>query len=49
MAFLQILNIYRAIHVSLIQNDSQKCPERNESYEQSPEKTKNNGEHKRPY
>ena len=53
------MNIYRAIHISLIQNDSQKCPERNESYEespeknesyqQSPEKTKKNGEHKRTY
>ena len=59
MTFLKIVNIYRAMHVSLIQNDSEKCPERNESYEQSPEKnesyeqspekTKNNGEHKRPY
>ena len=46
MAFLKILNIYRAMHVSLIQNDSQKCLERNE---QSPEKTKKNGEHKKPY
>ena len=35
-----ILNIDLATHVSLIQN---------ESYQQSPEKTKNNGEHKRQY
>ena len=35
-----ILNFDRATHVSLIQN---------ESYQQSPEKTKNNGEHERQY
>ena len=35
-----ILNVDQAIHVSLIQN---------ESYELSPEKTKNNGEHERQY
>ena len=35
-----ILNFYRATHVSLIQN---------ESYQQGPEKMKNNGEHKRKY
>ena len=35
-----VLNFYQATHVSLIQN---------ESYQQSREKMKNNGEHKRPY
>ena len=35
-----ILNFDQATHVYLIQN---------ESYQQSPEKTKNNGEHKRQY
>ena len=35
-----ILNFDRATHASLIQNDS---------YQQSHEKTKNNGEHKRQY
>ena len=35
-----ILNFHRATHVSLIQN---------EGYQQSPEKTKNNGKHKRQY
>ena len=35
-----ILNFYRATHVSLIQN---------ESYQQSLEKMKNKGEHKRQY
>ena len=35
-----ILNVDRAIHVSLIQN---------ESYKLSPEKTKNNGEHGKQY
>ena len=35
-----ILNFDRAAHVSLIQN---------ESYQQSPEKMKNNGEHERQY
>ena len=35
-----ILNFNRANHVSLIQN---------ESYQQSPEKMKNNGERKRQY
>ena len=35
-----ISNFDRAIHVSLIQS---------ESYQQSPEKTKNNGEHDRQY
>ena len=35
-----ILDFYRATQVSLIQN---------ESYQQSPEKMKNNGEHKRQY
>ena len=35
-----ILNFYQATHVSLIQN---------ESYQQSLDKIKNNGEHKRPY
>ena len=35
-----ILNSYQANHVSLIQN---------ESYQQSPEKMKTNGEHERPY
>ena len=33
-----ILNFHRATHVSLIQNSN---------YQQSPEKTKNNGEHER--
>ena len=33
-----ILDFHRATHVSLIQN---------ESYQESPEKTKNNGEHER--
>ena len=40
MTFLKILNFFLAAHVSLIQN---------ESYQQSPEKTKNNVEHKRQY
>ena len=35
-----ILNFDQATHVYLIQN---------ESYQQSPEKTKNNGEHERQY
>ena len=35
-----ILNFHRATHVSLIQN---------ESYQQSPEKMKNNGKRKRQY
>ena len=35
-----ILNFERATHVSLIQN---------ESYQRSPKKTKNNGEHERQY
>ena len=35
-----ILNFYQATRVSLIQN---------ESYQQSSEKMKNNGEHDRPY
>ena len=35
-----ILNFHRAIDLSLILN---------ESYQQSPEKTKNSGEHKRRY
>ena len=35
-----ILNFDRATHVSLIQNDS---------YQQSPGKTKNNGKHERQY
>ena len=35
-----ILNFERATHVSLIQN---------ESYQRSPEKTKNSGEHERQY
>ena len=34
------LNFHQATHVSLIHN---------ESYQQSPEKTKNDGEHKRRY
>ena len=35
-----ILNFHQATHVSFLQN---------ESYQQSPEKTKNNGEHERQY
>ena len=35
-----ILNFHQATHLSLIKN---------ESYQESPEKTKNNGEHERRY